>query len=432
LKATIAFLKRDDEILSLRLDSRAKASGLQRQQVPNLNSWLKKQSGRVVELKDQPPSLLRTMDVPKLPQRKIEQMLQLKVKGLRHPCVQSEHSIETMNLKASDESKSDPVLVHLRANYDADKLSPKVWQTNGCFALIAAHEKLCAHHLEPCTVVHHHRDQLLLLSIQSGRCVACELLHHNGPSAAELQQELLHFHQHQIPLGSKLILFGCAGHGLALEQLGFDLDCDTAATLDHEDGHDQLLLLGAAQLAQHSKQALGPMGNSDQGLHWQRPLSWLGVGLLFWIGALAISQLQQRGRLEQASSQLLSELRRLHKSTLEAGQRRTFSEMAFVKTLERKAVAAQKSSSSTWKSSRLLFELQSRLKTAPPFELLSFQFNAQNATASMTGLVSSVHDHDRLMEALRADSPWSLSSNFSRVSGRRKGLNVNLKLELER
>ena len=168
-------------------------------------------------------------------------------------------------------------------------------------------------------------------------------------------------------------------------------------------------------------------GNSGaRGGFWTTP-TLLGLLLLLTLWITGYMRLEAfRGY----SSDLYDELKGYHHRTLEPGKRRHFTEISFIKRIRKEAESGGKENQDNVLFKDFMSTLQETLQRCPKFICQRVQGQPQGGSYKVQGVVDNVRSFDALSQEFSKNSDWSVKANFTRSSGKVKGLKVNLSIEV--
>jgi hypothetical protein len=204
---------------------------------------------------------------------------------------------------------------------------------------------------------------------------------------------------------------------------------ESSSILTQQFDHKRLVLFGAAHAALKTGQLPLPLEKKQHNHPGEQPLIIAGCGILFLLGCWWISNMIQLSNHKSEANSYLSALKSAHQTSLEPGQRRTFSEMSFIKRLERDAEKSSSQHQGHPSLHQALLAFQTCLEHGPDFECLSIDAQPGQGKLNIKGKVLSVQDYERLIDNLEQKVLWSITSNANRIGKSGSGLMVYLRLE---
>lgn len=347
---------------------------------------------------------------------------------IRAQCfVYSASEIQSLTQAQSSSSHTIPT--------DNARSKPQMISEHLC--LLYHYQELLSQLKKPCHLFHQHGEQLWHLHLLEDGNLEMHSWHTQQPTDSDaLAQKLIsHIEERQLWQWPQEINLACTPtmevsplqqhlpDGVQLNMLKIDQSYHT---------HAERLLHGASLHLQNPK-AHSQLLEHDPSQHPQKtkhhPALVAGIGLLFFLGCSWIANSLRIQRLEDQNKQLLSSIHRLHKQTLPAGQRRSFSEMTLLRRLSLQAKKMGNNSQAETSFIPLLQNVQAVLEKSPEFQLDRLQSRPSEARLQLQGSVKSVQDFDELTQAFEQHQgkTWKVQSNFNRSKG--KDLRVNISLE---
>lgn len=155
---------------------------------------------------------------------------------------------------------------------------------------------------------------------------------------------------------------------------------------------------------------------------------WASLALLFLLCSVVFTTMLRINAKETYANELYSVLKKHYTSTLSPGKPSFFSEVSFVKTLEKQALRDKGSSVYGSPISQVFAQLQKTLLQGPDFQLQELHFSPSQKKVNLQGTVSDLSAYEELDQRLKHNKNWNVMSNFTRTASAKK---MDLRLQVD-
>jgi hypothetical protein len=394
--------------------------------------------GDIIEIQKTGGISFRSLMLPAKDRHQLDSMLPHQVKLLSGNTEATLH--ESIPLKCVEKNHQACLLVRfkgseLKSFYEKDRFNGKTWMALS-YPSVLIFRYLMAPKVDDVDVLHHEESTMYHFIIREGELIEATASYvdsdalssekvirqiedryrvsgHRVPSCVELNAELAPILTGEANLLGKVVPFKCSdADGIS------ELFNGVSKALTDHSCRPRVLLGRGASSTPHTY-SLGT---------WGLPCF---AGMLFLLVAWGSGAF----RLEQYknySKDLNDQLKEHHQITLEAGQRRHYTEISFMKRIRKEAQNTQNDSSEQLGFREFVTSLQETLGRCPNFVCQRIQCQPQVGNYKIQGIVDDVRAFDLLSQEFERNEEWEVKGNFTRSSGRVKGLKVNLNIEVKR
>ena len=155
---------------------------------------------------------------------------------------------------------------------------------------------------------------------------------------------------------------------------------------------------------------------------------WASLALLFLLCSLVFTSMLRKNVKENYANELYNALKKHYSSTLTPGKPSHFSEVSFVKTLEKQALRDKGAATYGTAISQVIAQLQKTLIQGPDFQLQELRCSPAQKKFSLQGTVADLSAYEELDQRLKQNKKWNVMSNFTRTASSKK---TDLRLQVD-